>query len=69
MKKSARKRLTEGKMEFGQGRHRVYASLSEVSLIRLVNDGNLKAREELLRRMLMRIQRKGEKIDGIVIKS
>ncbi|RJP58174.1 MAG: hypothetical protein C4549_04205 [Deltaproteobacteria bacterium] len=59
MKKSVRKRLTEGKMEFGQGRHRVYTSLPEVSLIHLVNDGNLKAREELLRRMLMRIQRKG----------
>ena len=69
MKKSVRKRLTEDKMEFGQGRHRGYASLSEVNLIHLANDGNLKAREELLKRMIRRIQRKGGGIDGIVTKT
>ncbi|MFH2012029.1 MAG: hypothetical protein ABIJ37_04875 [Pseudomonadota bacterium] len=42
-----------------------FTSLSEVNLIHLVNDGNLDAREELLKRMIRRIQRKG----GIVTKT
>jgi hypothetical protein len=69
MKMSVRKKRAEDGMEIKEGRYRGYASLSEVSLIRLVNDGNLEAREELLRRMIRRIQREGGGIDGIVTKT
>ena len=69
MKMSARKKRAEDGMEIKKGRYRGYASLSEVSLIHLVNDGNLEAKEELLRRMVQRIQRKGGGIDGIVTKT
>ena len=70
MKMSVRKKRTEDDgMKVREGRHKRYASLSEVSLLRLVNDGNLEAREELLRRMIRRIQREGGGIDGIVTKT
>ncbi len=69
MKMSARKKRAEDGMEIKKGRYRGYTSLSEVNLIYLVNDGNLEAREELLRRMIRRIQKEGGGIDGIVTKT
>ncbi|OIP34770.1 MAG: hypothetical protein COW04_11995 [Deltaproteobacteria bacterium CG12_big_fil_rev_8_21_14_0_65_43_10] len=68
-KMPTREEQTEDRIEVGQGSNGGYASLSEVSLLRLVNDGNLEAREELLRRMIRRIQREGGGIDGIVTKT
>ena len=56
-------------MNEARSKKRGYTSLSEVSLIRQVNDGNLEAKEELLRRMIRRIQREGGGINGTVIKS
>ena len=69
MKISARKKRAEDGMEIKKGRYRGYTSLSEVNLIHLVNDGNLEAKEELLRRMIQRIQRKGGETDGTVTKT